>query len=87
MTKNGAFVGRSSSTLVYDQDLGFFKVITGGNIAMTFKTSRVFGSQVYVTGTLSKKHHVTIGAKFPSGDEYTMDFAAPNQGAAAAAKE
>lgn len=85
--KNGAFSGKTISTLAYDQDLGFFKVISAGNIWMSFKTSQLSGCRVSVTGAISKKHHVAILVKFPTGDEYSMDFLAPSEGAAATARE
>ena len=86
VTKNGAFAGRTISTLSYDQDLGFFKVVTAGNIWMSFKTNQIAWSKVFTTGILPKKHHVTISIKFPTGDEYSMDFVAPSEGASITAK-
>ena len=86
LMKNGAFAGRSFSTLSYDQDLGFFKVISAGNIWMSFKANQITGSQVFTSGTMLKKHHVVVSIKFPNGDEYSMNFTAPSQGASATAK-
>jgi len=87
LTKNGAPAGKSVSTLAYDQDLGFFKVITAGNIWMSFKTGQISGAQVFVTGAIVKKHHVSIVVKFATGDEYGMDFVAQNEASAMTAKE
>lgn len=69
------------STLFYDQDLGFFKVVSAGNIWLSFYTNQVQGSQVSTRGTLSKRHHVSVSVKFPTGDEYVLDFLAPSEGA------
>ena len=51
--KNGAFFGKSISTLSYDQDLGFFKIVAAGNIWLSFNANQVVCSQVSTSGTLS----------------------------------
>jgi hypothetical protein len=79
MYKNGALLGYSVSSLLYDQDLGFLKVVSGGSILSTFNPSQITGAQASVTGALIKKYHVAVWFKFPSGDEFAMDFVAPNQ--------
>lgn len=84
--KNGTFVEKSISALSYDQDLGFFKVVTAGNIWMSFNPNQVVGLVVSTSGALMKKHHVAVTIKFPTGDEYMMNFLAPSQEAAAAAR-
>lgn len=86
LTKNGAFMGKSISNLTYDQDLGFFKLITGGNISMSFNPSQITGSQILVSGLVMKKYQVAVSVKFPTGDEYLMTFTAPSQGASGTAK-
>lgn len=86
LSKNGAFVGKSASTLAYDHDLGFFKMINAGNIWMSFRANQVVGSQVSITGALLKRNHVTILVKYPTGDEFSMDFVAQNEGESTTAK-
>lgn len=86
LTKNGAFAGKSISMLSYDQDLGFFKIVTAGNIWMQFKSNQIVGSQVFTNGALIKRYHVAISVKFPTGDEYNLNFLAPSQGASVTAK-
>ena len=84
--KNGALMGKSNSALLYDQDLGFFKIINAGNILTSFNPHQITSSQASVTGGIVKHHHVSIWFKFPNGDEYLANFEAPSQGAAATAK-
>jgi hypothetical protein len=84
--KNGAFAGTSKSVLLHDQDLGFFKIVTAGNIFMSFDSHQVTSSQVSVTGAIVKRYHVSVWFKFPNGDEYVATFGAPSQGAATTAK-
>ncbi len=86
MWKNGAPAGKTISTLAYDQDLGFFKVMAAGNIWLSFNANQVQGCQTSVSGMLVKKHQVAVSVKFQNGDEYMMSFASPSQEASVAAK-
>ncbi len=84
--KNGVLVGKSNSALLFDQDLGFFKLVTAGNISMSFNSHQITGSRTSVTGSVMKRHRVLVWFKFPNGDEYALDFEAQNQDAAQTAK-
>ena len=86
LAKNRAFASKSYSELCYDQDLGFFKVISQGQIWMSFKAHQISGSEAITSGSLLKRHHVNLAVKYPNGDEYTLMFMAPTQTASMEAK-
>jgi hypothetical protein len=74
LTKNNMIAGKSLSTLLYDQDLGFLKVVAEGNIWMSFRPDQISGSRTFTTGTIIKRYAVEVIVKFPNGDEYGLAF-------------
>lgn len=83
ISKNGFPFSSLYSSLCYDQDLGFFKVIgPGGNIQASFVASQIAGVSSFQTGVITKAVWLTITYKLPNGDEFALKYRAPSAGAA-----
>ena len=82
--KNKMIAGRFQTTLSYDNELEFFKVISAGRILTSFRPLQVMGTAYSTSGAVRKSHKVTVHVKFPNGDEYAFMYRAPN---AATARE
>jgi hypothetical protein len=82
VSKNGFPNESIYSSLCYDQDLGFFKVIgPQGNIWTSFNSSQIVGVGKFETGRISKSFWLTIRFKFPNGDEYELKYKTSTVGA------
>jgi len=77
--KNKATAGKYQTTLLYDEELEFFKVIASeGRILTSFRPQQVMGTGYSSSGTMSKSHKVTLHVKYPKGDEYAFIYQAPS---------
>jgi DNA-directed RNA polymerase subunit RPC12/RpoP len=87
--RNGVPEGSFASTLMYDEDLEFFKVIDGvGNIQRSFgvdKVTEVAAKEEH--GWLFKSSLLTVDYKSEDGNEYRLSFRTPTQGTAKNAKD
>jgi len=81
-SKNGSANGSIHSSLCYDQDLGFFKVIgPQGDIWTSFTSSQILGVRKFETGQLFKSFWLAVRFKSPNGDEYELKYKASTIGA------
>jgi hypothetical protein len=75
VSKNGFANGSIFSSLCYDQDLGFFKVIgPQGDIWTSFTSSQIVNVGKFETGQLFKSFWLDIRFKLPNGDEYDLKY-------------
>lgn len=84
--KNNVPAGTVIADYAYDDDLGFFKIIVGGNIWTSFRPDQIRGIIITQVGSLRKKWQFKTSSKWPSGDEYTFAFTLPNQQTAESTK-
>jgi hypothetical protein len=82
VSKNGSANGSIHSSLCYDQDLGFFKVIgPQGDTWASFTSSQIVDVRKFETGQLFKSLWLTVRFKSPNGDEYELKYKASTVGA------
>jgi predicted RNA-binding Zn-ribbon protein involved in translation (DUF1610 family) len=72
--KNGTYQDGFRCRFVFDRDLNLLKVISGGNVVVSFRANQVTGMAQEVKGLISKKLLSHVGVKFPSGDEFVLVF-------------
>ncbi|MDG6978046.1 MAG: hypothetical protein JRN58_03100 [Nitrososphaerota archaeon] len=76
--KNGEYVSGAPSQLLHDLDLQLFKIVSKGNILLTFRAQDVTGWDTAIQGIVNKKQATGLHVKFATGDEYTFNFRSPD---------
>ena len=64
----------STAVFAYDRDFNLLKVVSGGNVVISFRANQVTGMAQETKGHISKKQVTHVGLKFPSADEFVLVF-------------
>ena len=61
-------------SLVFDEDLRKYKILTNGIVAFTFGPLQIKGLDYDISGKLRKRSSMGIYVNFPDGNEYLFDI-------------